>query len=247
MRLAYAGLWTAADREGRFKWKPMQLKNTALPYDDCDFSRVLDALATRGFIFKYEISGVVYGVILSWKVHQFINNKEPQSLIPPPPQDLVDQEVDAIATRRARDFHASSTRGVKEGKGKEQSIRPSKTDDRYTVFVEALAKYWAHKNPDLKFNLSSADGKQLKNFLAAHPNVTIEQFKTCLNHRGKSEVVHSQAFNRWISRTLEFFEGPLDQYWKPKSGPTVVSPPRAPVSNAAADAELERQGIKIAK
>lgn len=119
LRLAYAGLWTVADREGRFKWKPMQLKTAALPYDDVDFSRVLDALVTRGFIFKYEVSGVFYGVILSWKANQFINNKEPQSSIPAPPQILIDQQVDAIATRRVRDFHASLTRGVKEGKGKE--------------------------------------------------------------------------------------------------------------------------------
>ena len=26
LRLAFAGLWTAADREGRFKWRPRQLK-----------------------------------------------------------------------------------------------------------------------------------------------------------------------------------------------------------------------------
>jgi hypothetical protein len=43
LRLAFAGLWTAADREGRFKWRPRELKLDCLPHDDVDFSRVLDA------------------------------------------------------------------------------------------------------------------------------------------------------------------------------------------------------------
>ncbi|GAA4169527.1 hypothetical protein [Shinella granuli] len=53
LRLAFAGLWTQCDREGRFAWRPRQLKVDILPYDELDFLRVLDALATRGFIVKY--------------------------------------------------------------------------------------------------------------------------------------------------------------------------------------------------
>lgn len=53
LRVAFAGLWGAADREGRFKWEPMKLKVQILPYDDVDFSRVLDALSTRGFLVRY--------------------------------------------------------------------------------------------------------------------------------------------------------------------------------------------------
>ena len=34
LRLAFAGLWCAADREGRFEWEPEQLKAAILPYDD---------------------------------------------------------------------------------------------------------------------------------------------------------------------------------------------------------------------
>jgi hypothetical protein len=46
LRLGFAGLWTCCDREGRFKWRPRELKLDALPYDECDFSLVLDALAS---------------------------------------------------------------------------------------------------------------------------------------------------------------------------------------------------------
>ena len=57
LRLAYIGLFTACDRDGRFKWKPKTLKLDVLPYDEIDFSRVLDALATHEFIVKYEFDG----------------------------------------------------------------------------------------------------------------------------------------------------------------------------------------------
>ena len=52
MRIAFVGLFTVCDREGRFKWEPKRIKLAVLPYDDLDFSRVLDALRTR-----YEAEG----------------------------------------------------------------------------------------------------------------------------------------------------------------------------------------------
>jgi hypothetical protein len=115
LRVAFAGLWTAADREGRFHWKPRQLKLDCLPYDEVDFSRVLDALATRGFIARYAIEGREFGFIPSWHQHQIINNREKASEIPDP------NEINR-STRSSREDDASSTplsnfKG--EGKGKE--------------------------------------------------------------------------------------------------------------------------------
>jgi hypothetical protein len=57
VRLAFIGLWTICDREGRFKWRPRSIKAQILPYDNVDFSRVLDALATRGFVVRYASDG----------------------------------------------------------------------------------------------------------------------------------------------------------------------------------------------
>lgn len=237
LRLAYAGLWTVADREGRFKWKPMQLKTAALPYDEVDFSRVLDALATRGFIFKYEISGVFYGVILSWKVHQFINNKEPQSLIPEPPQDLIDQEVDAIATRRARDFHASLTRGVKEGKGKEGNVKEISTKPsahsvrganskmakatggtrhtRVKELVENFYQEWA----GAECPWDGGEGGQLDKLLKATPNWIDSQFVTCLENLARSDCIAVGSRPRtWLGDLMKYLKSPLDKFGKPIQG-----------------------------
>lgn len=116
LRLAFAGLWTSADREGRFIWSPRNLKLDALPYDDdVDFARVLDALWARGSIEKYIVDGKEYGFIPSWKEHQVINNREQASTLPEPNETNV-------LTRNARESHASVTplKLVQvEGKGKE--------------------------------------------------------------------------------------------------------------------------------
>jgi hypothetical protein len=82
LRIAFVGLFCAADREGRFKWKPKLLKLDILPWDDCDFSRVLDALTTRGFLVHYESNGELYGAIPSFSKHQIINNREMVSALP---------------------------------------------------------------------------------------------------------------------------------------------------------------------
>jgi hypothetical protein len=119
LRIAYAGLWTSCDREGRFKWRPRQLKLDSLPYDDVDFSRVLDALQSRGFLVKYEIDGDQYGAIPSWKSHQVINNKELASILPEPPESLIESST---YTRESRVDDAMLTPlnlDQGEGKGKE--------------------------------------------------------------------------------------------------------------------------------
>src|SRR5262245_7893387 len=82
LRLAFIGLFTCCDREGRFRWKHKQLKLDILPYDDIDMEAVLDALAAYGFIVKYQVDRELYGCIPSWSKHQHINIREANSLLP---------------------------------------------------------------------------------------------------------------------------------------------------------------------
>jgi hypothetical protein len=84
LRLAFIGLLTVCDREGRFRWQPRILKLDVLPHDVIDFSLVLEALAASGFIIKYEHQGKVYGAIPTWRKHQHVNCNERKSIIPDP-------------------------------------------------------------------------------------------------------------------------------------------------------------------
>jgi hypothetical protein len=120
LRVAFAGLWCIADREGRFKWEPRRIGVQVLPYDGVDFSRVLDALATRAFVLKYRVGDACFGFIPSFLKHQVINNRESESVLPDPEGNIEEtptntEESDASATREPREDHACR----KEGKGRE--------------------------------------------------------------------------------------------------------------------------------
>ena len=123
LRIAFIGLWCAADREGRFRWEPRRLGVQILPYDNIDFSRVLDALATRGFVVKYASNGSDYGWIPGFNRHQVINNRESESILPPVPEETLNSLAlsrvnHASGTRESRDDHASK----EEGKGREGNM-----------------------------------------------------------------------------------------------------------------------------
>ena len=128
LRVAFAGLWCAADREGRFKWEPRRLGVAILPYDGIDFSRVLHALATRGFIQYYTSEAREFGCIPSFSRHQVVNNRERESELPEPPPMA---EGDACPTRQPRVPHATLTcTSGREGKGKEQGKEGNKEGAR---------------------------------------------------------------------------------------------------------------------
>ena len=154
MRTAFMGLFTCCDREGRFKWRPRTLKVHVLPHDNIDFSRVLDALVTRGFVWKYRVNNEIFGVIPSWSDHQSINNKERPSSIPEPFETI--EECNASLTREPREGNACrKERKGKEGKGREQ-VKDSAPED-FIRFWKAFAdprgkapalKVWKKLNPN---------------------------------------------------------------------------------------------------
>ena len=84
LRLAFIGLWTECDREGRFEWRPLRLKLAILPWDDINVGTCLDMLAKYGFIVRYQVDGKTYGYIPSWNKHQKPHSHEAKSSIPDP-------------------------------------------------------------------------------------------------------------------------------------------------------------------
>ena len=122
LRLAFIGLFCACDRAGRFKWQPRPLGASILPYDAIEFSRVLDALTTRGFLVKYRVNDEWFGCIPSWSRHQFVNPRETASDIPDVAERQDDGRVpDACLTREdASRKEGKGREGV--GKGKEGAV-----------------------------------------------------------------------------------------------------------------------------
>lgn len=114
---AFTLLWCCADREGRFEWRPRALKAVCLPYWDGDFSRVLDALTTRGFLVRYTSptrEGRVYGLVRTFAKHQHINGREPASELPCPEECEVIQTLGASLSRDSRVADVMPTRASRD-------------------------------------------------------------------------------------------------------------------------------------
>lgn len=83
-RLLFIGLWTVADRDGRFEDRPVRIKMEIFPGDNVDVDAGLSSLESGGFIKRYVVDGVKYCQIIAWGKHQNPHIKEAQSNIPPP-------------------------------------------------------------------------------------------------------------------------------------------------------------------
>lgn len=133
LRVAFAGLWCQADREGRFKWRPAALKTGILPYDDVDFCKVLDTLAAGGHIVKYTDGTNFYGYIPSWKEHQRINGNEAPSTICSPADA---QLLPSCSTDVQQVSNSSATVVPQEGKGRERKGKERKGNNPPTPLAK---------------------------------------------------------------------------------------------------------------
>lgn len=215
MRLAFIGLWCASDREGRFKWEPRRLGASILPYDMVDFSRVLDALTTRGFIEKHASQGVEFGVIPSFLRHQVINNRESPSALPEPTEESM---VIGPPTREPREADACGTREVQvkaEGKGRKEGEGKGKGTGNGADAAEIYQLY----------PRKEARADALKAIEKALGKISVE----CLKEAVSAFAIAKQGQEaRFIPHPATWFNGErwLDDRstWLPKDGAAGAAP-----------------------
>lgn len=69
-RVFMIGLWTEADDQGVFEWKPITLKMRLLPVDNADINALLAELVVANNIKSYELDGRKYGAIRNFRIFQ---------------------------------------------------------------------------------------------------------------------------------------------------------------------------------
>jgi len=79
-RILYIGLWTDADDQGLFEWKPLQLRMRLLPGDSADVAALLAELTSAGLIAAFEIAGRSFGAIKSFR--KFQRPQKPNAIHP---------------------------------------------------------------------------------------------------------------------------------------------------------------------
>jgi len=93
-RLAFIGLWTLADRDGRLEDRPRRIKTDVLPYDEIDMNEVLEQLAAGQSLRRYAVADVRVIEMRGFKRHQRISGKEAEtpSQYPPPPHEAPEKQ-----------------------------------------------------------------------------------------------------------------------------------------------------------
>lgn len=93
-RILYIGLWTDADDQGAFEWKPLQIKMRLLPGDTGDVPAMLAEMEGCGLIRSYEVGGKRYGAIANFR--KFQRPQKPNAIHPLP--DFIAEYVGLSAT-----------------------------------------------------------------------------------------------------------------------------------------------------
>lgn len=258
IRFAWCMLFTICDREGRFAWRPRALKAHVLPYDLVEFSRVLDAWLTRGFVVKYRVGNDWYGWVPTFTRHQVINNREVASSIPPVEKadevtDLRNQQVaHASSTREAREDDASSTREARvrhapsgegkgrEGKGKERNgIGPTalvaSATDRASV--EAVFAHWQsvwnHPNAKLDEKRRKVIRRALELYNEALLCQCITGYRNSPHHTGQNDRSTVYDSIELLLRDAQHIDAGLRFY---------TEPPRTDLSEATRRTLAQTEG-----
>ncbi len=79
-RILYIGLWTDADDQGLFEWKPLQIKMRLLPGDMAEAGSLLAELASVNLIMSYEVDTVRFGAIRDFR--KFQRPQKPNAIHP---------------------------------------------------------------------------------------------------------------------------------------------------------------------
>jgi hypothetical protein len=135
--LVFAGLWTSCDKNGRFEWRPRQLKLDILPFIPFDMDETLSILKAAGFIFIYEVSGKAFGIIPTFNDHQRITGKEAQApgRYPDPPGNYQgsNRETPEEQPGNNRDDLDAQEKEKEKEKEKERTL---------CVYTDAFLSFW---------------------------------------------------------------------------------------------------------
>lgn len=137
-RLAFAGLWMLADREGRLEDRPKRIKAEILPYDNEDMDSLLNELQENELIIRYQVHGKRYIWIPKFLEHQRPHQNEKASEIPPyqPEREAVVPRIEPVTCQEekqsepreqglATKVQSPCNQGDKCFTPREQALRPS--------------------------------------------------------------------------------------------------------------------------
>jgi hypothetical protein len=129
-RILVIGLWTDADDQGVFEWKPLQIKMRLLPGDAANVGELLQEIQRAGMVMAYDVGGKRYGAIKNFR--KFQRPQKPNALHPLP--DFAASYVGLSATdpEPVRDQYATppiEAQPMEDGGGKGKGESKPEVDE----------------------------------------------------------------------------------------------------------------------
>jgi len=106
-RILYVGLWTDADDQGLFEWKPLQIKMRLLPGDAGDVAAMLAEMEDCDLIRSYEVGGKRFGAIGNFR--KFQRPQKPNAIHPLPDHLAAYVGISSTGTEQVSDQSATPT------------------------------------------------------------------------------------------------------------------------------------------
>ena len=131
-RLLFIGLWCYADREGRFAWKPKQIKAAIFPYDNVNIDKLLKSLLSLHVITCHD--GV--GYVEHFKKHQNPHPHEAKSILPEKPEINQCHDMSCNVTKCNADIIIPDTIIHDTSKDADKSATPQQLADLWNEIVE---------------------------------------------------------------------------------------------------------------
>lgn len=229
----FEGLWLLCDKEGRFEWKPRQIKLDILPFLPFDMGDTLYILEEAGFITKYTTDGKDYGFIKSFSTHQRIQGKELQApaRYPTPPENTQGSNGEAPETQprsQEREKERERERKVYIGANAPTHTRKRKTFQKPTI--EEITLYCQQRNnaidPQHFFDYQEArdwilsNGKRMVDWQATIRTWEKNGFNTGGNNAGAQRIGTPQILSEQARRAAE-----INAEWERKKALEAAYPP----------------------
>lgn len=138
-RLLFAGLWTLADREGRFEVRLEKIKAEIFPYEQVMLESCMAHLWINHFLTFYEGAGKRICQINNWHRHQSPHHKEVASELPPCETEKSFADQDDIHAWLKHDPYISQSRFKQNGSCPTDSLNriPDSLNPCYTAEGES--------------------------------------------------------------------------------------------------------------
>lgn len=237
-RLLFAGLWCEADRRGILEDRPKTLKIKILPGDNCDVDELLNELAEKGFVVRYQV-GDFRGLYLpNFGKHQNPHIKEMPSTLPAPDQN-------SVSTVQAPDEHdASPADSLLLIPDSPILIPLPDSSGSVEPLNEPIPAPIDPRKPQKRKTRLPDDwmpGDRQREVLAGYGfspgeiDVEAVKFKNYHLHKGDSGLDWSRAFSNWMENSRTFS--------RPPNGNPKFDPRSITADHAGEDREYLKRGL----